>query len=237
MGVGMAKRSTDSGQALIESALSMPLMLFCVLGTLQLFLLLHARLIAEYAVYRAVRAGSLTNGDCEAMKAAAILSVLPAIERTDGPDALEKAFTKHHTNHYDNGGHTGQIIELWREQPTGVANEDLAFDQPGNLMRIEARMVFWVRLKIPFADWVLTRAFLAWWGLKNYDKANPYEPTQTALWTGQSPSPRWPGGDLGEQVLNWSEQGHYLFPIQTHWGMRMMTPAKGRYFAAPGCPL
>jgi hypothetical protein len=230
--------TAESGQALVEAALTLPLVLFCILGMLQLFLLLHARLLAEYAVYRATRAGSLAHGDCQAMTAAAVLSVLPAIERTDSPTTLIDAFQKHNKNRYNNAGHTGQIVELWRDAPKGVTTEDLAFDQPGNLMRLEARMVFWVRLKIPFADWVLTRMFLAWWGVEPYTRVNPLEPTQTASWQKVSNArPKWPGGDLADQMRTWSQQGHYLFPVQTHWGMRMMTPAKGQYFTTAGCPL
>ena len=241
--------AAESGQALVEAALSLPLMLFCVLWALQLFLLLQARLLAEYAVYRAVRAGSLNHGDCRAMTHAAVLAVLPAIARTDGPDALATAWERRRTNRYDAryDAHDGQIIELWREQPRApsvAAPEDLHFDQPStstvdHLVRIEARMVFWVRLKVPFVDWVLTRAFLAYWGLKPYDAVNPLMPVQTASWQQASQPPRWPGGDLGDQMLRWSEQGHYLFPIQTNFGMRMMTPAKKQYWpgAMQGCPL
>ncbi len=245
-----AERHTpDSGQALVEAALTLPLMLFCVLGALQLFLLLQARLMAEYAVYRAVRAGSLNHGDCRAMTHAAVLSVLPAIDRTDGPDTLARAFELRRGNRYDAGRdrHDGQIIELWREQPkapTVASPEDLAFDQPSSgavdhLVRIEARMVFWARLKVPFVDWVMTRAFLAYWGLKPYDRVNPLMPVETAAWQAQSRPPRWPGGDLGDQMLRWSDQGRYLFPIQTNFGMRMMTPAKKQYWpgAMQGCPL
>ncbi|MBL8950249.1 MAG: pilus assembly protein [Myxococcaceae bacterium] len=246
-----ANRDRESGQALVEAALTLPVMLFCILGALQLFLLLQARLIAEYAVYRAVRAGSLNHGDCRAMTHAAVLSVLPAITRTDGPEPLAAAWELRRSNRYDARAdtHDGQIIELWREQPRAAsvaAPEDLAFDQPssGNvdhLVRIEARMVFWVRLKIPFVDWLLARAFLAYWGLKPYDAVNPLMPVQTvtASWQAQSRPPRWPGGDLGEQMLRWAEQGRYLFPIQTQFGMRMMTPAKKQYWpgAMQGCPL
>lgn len=243
------RHSVESGQAMVEAALTLPLMLFCVLGALQLFLLLQARLLSEYAVYRAVRAGSLNHGDCRAMTHAAVLALLPAIARTDGPDALARAFGLRSRNRYDQGvdQHDGQIVELWREQPRApsvAAPEDLSFDQPStgavdHLMRIEARMVFWVKLKVPFVDWVLTRAFLAYWGLKPYDAVNPLMTPQTASWQAQSRPPRWPGGDLGDQMLRWSEQGRYLFPIQTNFGMRMMTPAKKQFWqgALQGCPL
>src|SRR5688500_7914706 len=68
---------SESGQAAVEAALTLPLFMFMILGVLQLFLMLQGRVMAEYAVYRAVRAGSVNHGDCEAMKHAAILSLTP----------------------------------------------------------------------------------------------------------------------------------------------------------------
>jgi len=46
---------TESGQATVEAALTLPLTVFLVLGTVQMFLLLQARLLTEYAAFRAVR--------------------------------------------------------------------------------------------------------------------------------------------------------------------------------------
>ena len=42
----------------METALTLPLTLFLMLGTLQLFLMLQARVLTEYAVFRAVRVGT-----------------------------------------------------------------------------------------------------------------------------------------------------------------------------------
>lgn len=237
----------ESGQAAVEAALTLPMVLFVILGTLQLFMLLHARLLAEYGVYRAVRAGSLNHGDCTKMTDAAVLSVLPAIEKTDGPDQLATAFRRHRNNRYDNDGHTGQIIEIWREAPldSDVPDpEDKLFDQPNRLMRLEARMVFWYRMKIPFADWVMERMFLAQWNLRPYGAQNPLMETQKAKWPdapttnlNQAHDP-WPGGPLDASLLGWEDQGHHLFPIEVNYSMRMMTPAKKKFWRGlQGCPL
>ncbi|HLM44600.1 MAG TPA: TadE family protein, partial [Myxococcaceae bacterium] len=69
-----ATRRAERGQAAVESALTLPLTVFLMLGTLQLFLMLQGRIMAEYAAFRAVRAGSVRHGDCQAMTHAAILA-------------------------------------------------------------------------------------------------------------------------------------------------------------------
>ncbi|MFB1483805.1 TadE family protein [Corallococcus sp. RDP092CA] len=69
----------ESGQALVESALVIPVMVFLILGILQLGTLHHARLMTEYAAYRAARAGIVNHGDCELMKKAAYAAVLPTL--------------------------------------------------------------------------------------------------------------------------------------------------------------
>ncbi|RKH00726.1 TadE/TadG family type IV pilus assembly protein [Corallococcus carmarthensis] len=69
----------ESGQAAVESALVVPLMVFLILGTLQLTTLHHARLMTEYAAYRAVRTGIVNHGDCETMKSAAYMALVPTL--------------------------------------------------------------------------------------------------------------------------------------------------------------
>jgi hypothetical protein len=62
----------------------MPLFVFLLLGILQLGLLTHARVLAKYAAYRAVRVGAMQNADRKAMEAAAILHLLPVLANRQG---------------------------------------------------------------------------------------------------------------------------------------------------------
>ncbi|HLT28663.1 MAG TPA: TadE family protein, partial [Myxococcaceae bacterium] len=57
MGSKQANRRSrrESGQAGVESALVLPITLFMILGTMQLFMMTHARVMTEYAAYRATR--------------------------------------------------------------------------------------------------------------------------------------------------------------------------------------
>ena len=101
------KRQSESGQAAVEAALTLPLMVFLMLGTIQLFQMMHARVLAQYAAYRTTRAGSLNHGNCTRMTHAAVLSLMPSIETFlhAGPGSssskLAEAFSRHRQNRYD----------------------------------------------------------------------------------------------------------------------------------------
>ena len=228
----------------------MPLVVFLVLGALQLFLIFQARIMAQYAVYKATRAGALMHGDCTAMKHTALATLLPSITRADSPVALADAFFVRRNNRYFDGTprHNGQIVELWRESPLATSllgsqpAEDNRWDQPPTLERLDVRMIYWYRLKIPFADWVMSKMFLAHYNLQAYNAANPLMPAErNAGWpdapTSSFASEPWPGRALGPNMLGWSTSGHYLFPIRVTSSMRMMVPPARSNFPSQGCPL
>jgi hypothetical protein len=146
----MARR--DSGQAAVETALTMPLLLFMILGSLQLFLMLQGRIMANYAAFNATRVGSTSHGNCDRMVDAAVLSVLPTfhpfLTRGGGGTPGQKlaaTWDRYRNNTYNNknvsdGGDNiqfnGAIVWLAREQPRAEAiralrvKQDTEFDQP-----------------------------------------------------------------------------------------------------------
>lgn len=73
-------RRDESGQAVVESAIVIPLMTFLILGVIQLAMLQHARIMTEYAAFNAARAGIVWNADNIIMENAAIISLLPTYE-------------------------------------------------------------------------------------------------------------------------------------------------------------
>jgi hypothetical protein len=89
------RASKESGQAAVESALVMPLMVFLCLGIIQLTMIQHAKLMTEYAAYQAARTGIVWNGNNERMHDAAIVALLPTMGRTDNLFELGKTWTKH----------------------------------------------------------------------------------------------------------------------------------------------
>lgn len=82
----------ESGQAAVESALVLPLMIFLCLGIIQLTMIEHAKIMTEYAAYSAARAGIVWNGNNERMHDAAIFALLPTIGRTDDIGHLLKTW-------------------------------------------------------------------------------------------------------------------------------------------------
>lgn len=78
-----ALRHGSAGQAAVETAVVLPLMLFLVLGAIQLTMVQHARLMTEYAAFNAARTGIVWNGNQCMMRRAAVVSLLPTLAATD----------------------------------------------------------------------------------------------------------------------------------------------------------
>ncbi len=77
----------ESAQALVETVIVLPVVIFFILGTIQLTLMHQARLMLEYAAFNAARTGSVWNGDKGKMRRAAAISLIasrPNWPKTDG---------------------------------------------------------------------------------------------------------------------------------------------------------
>ncbi len=85
----------QSGQAAVETALIMPMMVFFVLGLIQLTMMQQAKLMTEYAAYQAARAGVVWNGNNERMHDAAIVALLPTMGATNNLVNLGKTWVVH----------------------------------------------------------------------------------------------------------------------------------------------
>lgn len=242
----------DSGQAAVETALTMPLALFMVLGTLQLFMLLQGRLFAEHAAYSAVRVGVVRHGDCTAMTHAAIAALLPSFtsylgEATAGNTPSEKLATafalrtrnKPFDNQYDANAdepHKSAVVWIFRPSPrvneVKVVSED-DFDDPDTQgYRLELRVVYWYPLRIPFANWVMATMYRAYFGMGDYTKTNPLIPTQQARWTQAGANSL--NGFRAEFLRRFNEE-EYVFPVIGTAAMRMMTPPRRALFRRQNC--
>jgi len=237
----------ESGQAAVESALTLPLVVFLFLGTLQLFLALQARIMTQYAVFRAVRSGSVNHADCEKMMDAAVGVLLPTFSRTDSAATLAESFRLHKRNgeyryrevEIDGarGGTklggvswTGDIAWIFQNMagtpPPGVQTRfDGEFDQ-GTLTRLEARLVFWYPMRIPFANWVINAMVRAHYGVASYTNANPLLlAKKNANWNKATSNPTMDAQIADEYRSRSSSE--YILPISATYSMRMMTPGGG----------
>jgi hypothetical protein len=76
----LRRAANDSGQAMVESAMVIPMMTFLILAIIQLVMVQHAKVMTEYAAFNAARAGIVWNADKIIMENAAIISLLPTYE-------------------------------------------------------------------------------------------------------------------------------------------------------------
>ena len=242
----------ESGQAAVETAITMPLALFMVLGTMQLFMLLQGRLFAEHAAYSAVRVGVVRHGDCTAMTHAAIAALLPNFtsylgEATPGNTPSEKlaaAFAlrtrnKPFNNQYDGNAddpHTGAVVWIFRPSPrvnqVRARSEDDFDDPDRNGYRLELKVVYWYPLRIPFANWVMATMYRAYFGMGDYTKTNPLMPTQQARWTQAGANSL--AGFRTEFMRRFNDK-EYVFPVVGTAAMKMMTPPRRELFRRQNC--
>jgi hypothetical protein len=248
-----AVRGGQSGQAAVESALTLPLAVVGALCTLQLFMLQQGRIVAQVGAFRATRAGSVANGDCIRMTHAAIGAVLPAFSNFLSPafptadpspgGRLAAAFAARHHNAYQpalDDGFSGPVVWVDRESPTAgqlVGRDDESFDDAtAPPLVLVTRLTFWYPLKIPVANWVFSAIARAQWGLGDYRADNPFMPVQAdAHWVAGGGGP--PADVLVEmQARATMSPPQYVMPVRTSSAMRMMTPARQSDFFVPRCP-
>lgn len=238
----------------MEAALTLPLIMFVLLGTLQLFMMFHARILTQVAAFYATRAGSVNHGNCDRMKHAAILTLLPAIEPFAKPSGnintnLAAAFQKRANNvlnektaagssSHKNLTYTGAIVWIVRDLGERVGfggfnnGQDVNFDQAVAPQRLETQLIFFYPMKIPFANWVMARMFMVHMGLDTYTYQNPLMPVQTANW--RQYGTRLNAAIAGEMASR-MQAGEYVFPITASYTMRLMTPLKQNNWATKNC--
>ena len=237
----------EGGQAAVEAALTLPLALFMILGALQLFLMLQGRIMAQYAVARATMMGSLNHGSCEVMTQSAVAALLPSFHAFAQPGSnvgrrYARAFNARRDNRYlpaQDAGHSEAIVWIVREQPRRgdiSGNEEDTFDLPerrGGPLLIETRMIYFFPLKIPFANWVMSRILLAHFNVQAFRNANPYLMTEDANWSGGTMTV---DGEVATELLARSARRQYVAPIDVTYATRMMSPPRHRYFRQQNCP-
>ena len=236
------KGGRDQGQAAVESALTLPLTVFLVLGALQLFMLMQARIMAQYAASRAAHLGAVNNANCNAMVRSAIAVVTPAIDaswaRPAAPGVMGTRYGNEVKAHLNNrylggqdGNRTGPIIWIFRVRPLAgsfqadTEEDDWNLPPPeGTVRTLELRMVFWAPLKIPFANWVFARLALAAWGLDALHSVDPLMPAKKdANWVAESTGPT---SKISNELYARYNAQEYVFPVMATYATHMMSPPR-----------
>jgi Flp pilus assembly protein TadG len=119
----------ESGQAAVEAALIIPLMVFMVLGIIQLGMMHQARLMAEYAAYRSARAGIVNHAHCELMRNAAYYALLPTL----GPTTPSKQPGRVDT--------LKRALKVYQEYAVKGVNDPVLFHLPGQLEKVRVEVL------------------------------------------------------------------------------------------------
>lgn len=174
----------ESAQAMVETAIVCPMVIFFMLGVIQLGMMQQARLMVEYAAFNAARAGSVWNMSQWHMHRAAELSLVPT--RPAFPIAggvVGSSTTGNVTGRIENFGNLAasyaetvvanmlpmfgdkRLIHIDILNPTEVHfsdKEELDFDDPGlrHQTQLSIRLTYFYRMKIPFANWVIFNTWM-----------------------------------------------------------------------------
>lgn len=185
----------NRGQAAVESALVLPMLVFFILGTLQLTMMQQSRLMLEYAAFNAARAGSVWNMDTDKMETAAVLSLMPtmpsvpllgSVGRVDSiPALLGQYAVARGINKYSSGIFGKKIINVEILNPTQAdfgGKPEIEFDVGGNSLaerrrtQLTVRATYFYELKLPIVNWMMFESWLAGtagFGLTGFDPGRP----------------------------------------------------------------
>jgi hypothetical protein len=225
----------QNGQAAVESAIVLPLMVFILLGVLQLSIAYQARLLSEYAAFKVARAASVYRVDCGRMVKAGLMALIPSMSRS-GRDSPQQRYVRLarqvlNDNHppglpYLAGGNVPLVQVDYRVSDfRDTFDEQLEVDE--RPMKVHVRLAYFYEYRIPFAGWIISRVWLAaqtgrpW--TRGADPVMPVKRQADVVERSAQPSPDWA---VVERAI---DQKYFTVPIVATWSMRMMSdPIPGR---------
>jgi hypothetical protein len=238
-------RRGSEGQAAVESALTIPMMVFTMLGIVQLTVAYHARALAEYAAFKAARSGSVYRVDCKHMNHAALVALAPSMSFTlstkpsvESLYTTSVAYASSNTTMWKStaGSMVGGSKMVWIDYKLEHVDHD--FDKqldPGveDVPRIRVRMAYFFHYRIPFANWVMVRYWLATQGLLANWGQNDQSDSTIMVVKADKPAVNKVADNTGDlnsatdamvnQVRLNMLMGVYTLPIVTTWSMRMFS--------------
>ncbi len=227
-----------AGQVEVETAIVMPAVVFVILGLIQLGMLNQARLITEYAAYRAVRSGVVKNANVDDMEMAALGAALPVLSHNSGgAEVLDKTDTASHwlTKWMKPGygfGITNRMMDVFMKYTEVTichplraditkkysvgGKQYMPFDDPAlagdqDKTKLVVELTVNYRLVIPFADWVFWRMARG----RNLVKELRLQTKQSLI-------------DIGkfDKYRMAAEMGVFILPIRAQYSMKMQSDAQ-----------
>jgi hypothetical protein len=218
----------------VETALILPLQLFTLLGALQMSMAYQARLVNDYAAYKAARAASMYRLDCAHMRDAALMALVPTISRVGKATGAGNARVANRyvqaaqvvmaaNNRPPNNpeGASTPLVHLdWR-----LTDARPEFDEqldPGDVpMKVHLRLAYFYEYRIPFANWVLTRFWLqTQTGIQLYNGIDPLMP---AAKNRDEPVQMTVDAELVGIARNAITSKYFTVPIVSTFSLRMMS--------------
>lgn len=180
----MRRDHREGGQVIVEQALVMPLMVFLILGLVQLAMIQHARFATEYAAFSAARSGIVYNADKDMMRRAAFLALLPTMGRADQWDkvvilAAKASITQIVSDFLDSlelpGISDSKMVDVEILNPTPemfqgeigrhLNRKQIDFDDwrsdAAEANRLSIHVRYYYELRVPFANWMLQTFWFA----------------------------------------------------------------------------
>jgi TadE-like protein len=234
-----------SGQAAVETAIVMPLFLFCMMGFFQIMLMHQARLVTKYAAYKAVRTGALQRNDVQKMTRAALAVVTPmTLLEANGRMGNIQRFSEMEGNQYAGGP---PVVEVTICAPvSGMVRNGLGpsidFDEPSDTQgpgsdwgnqpdlggtgnwraydsnKLSAQVLYNYRMFIPFVNALLFNLVRA------QEKTDVMRSTRVGLgYSGfQQETASKDANGNGRKVQEYADTpGEYFMPIRASYVMRM----------------
>lgn len=241
----MSPSGRESGQATVEAAITLPMMIFTLLSILQMTVVYHARLAAEYAAFKAARAGSVYRLDCGRMVDAALMALMPTLPGASNARLQQRYLTTVRQVLYNNRNRPPAsavdvplvLVDYAVTGGRGAFDEALepgvaGGGPPDEPMKLHVRVAYFYEYRIPYANWILTRFWLASHGVAKWFATDPIMLVKKRLRQPPVIGGGSAGGSQLAQIAAFAgSNGYYTTPLVTSWSMRMMSDP------LPGAPL
>jgi hypothetical protein len=229
--VGQPAQHGQRGQAAVETAIVLPLMLFMLLGILQMSLAYHARLLNEYAAFKVARSASVSRVHCNSMLRAGLIALLPAI----GSGAAASASEAGMRNRFVSAARSligenrppnrvagiPQIRVDWRLSGNSGRPFDHQLGRDDEPRKVHIRLAFFYEYRVPFANWIISRVWLSsQTGQAWATGADPITPVRrTAGRVTRASETSMDAGTVQQAIQN----NYFTVPVVSTWSMRLMS--------------